>query len=166
MPGLLATHQNQNHPFLFSPLPPAVSQDVMGTPQRVLLAPWALLPLLAVVVAVQLAGASHVIHRSLEAEAAPPSVPASIVSPLLRTGYHFQPPRNWINGTAAASSLEPHAPRTLLPASAFYASLRSCNLFLSPSYPLIAPLSPCVLVVLGAVEVCVSQHTMDRNGSE
>jgi len=66
----------------------------MGTPQRVLLAPWALLA----VVALQLAGASHVIHRSLEAEAAPPpSVPASIVSPLLKTGYHFQPPRNWIN---------------------------------------------------------------------
>ncbi|KAG2658852.1 hypothetical protein PVAP13_1KG316000 [Panicum virgatum] len=66
----------------------------MGTPQRVLLAPWALLA----VVALQLAGASHVIHWSLEAEAAPPpSVPASIVSPLLKTGYHFQPPRNWIN---------------------------------------------------------------------
>ncbi|KAK8462304.1 hypothetical protein SEVIR_1G184800v4 [Setaria viridis] len=63
----------------------------MGTPQRVL-APWAVLLL-----ALQLAGASHVIHRSLEAEAAPPSVPASIVSPLLRTGYHFQPPMNWIN---------------------------------------------------------------------
>ncbi|OEL12800.1 Beta-fructofuranosidase, cell wall isozyme [Dichanthelium oligosanthes] len=64
----------------------------MGTPGRVL-APWALLLLLAL----QLAGASHAIHRSLEAEAAPPSVPASIVSPLLRTGYHFQPPKNWIN---------------------------------------------------------------------
>ncbi|CAN6251781.1 unnamed protein product [Urochloa humidicola] len=63
----------------------------MGTRQRVL-APWALL-----LVALQIAGASHVIHRSLEAEAAPPSVPASIVSPLLRTGYHFQPPMNWIN---------------------------------------------------------------------
>nr|CAB3446800.1 unnamed protein product [Digitaria exilis] len=51
--------------------------------QRVLLlAPWALLLLLAL---------------QLEAEAAPPSVPSSIVSPLLRTGYHFQPPRNWIN---------------------------------------------------------------------
>ncbi|CAD6244459.1 unnamed protein product [Miscanthus lutarioriparius] len=63
----------------------------MGTRQRVL-APWAVLLL-----ALRLAGASHVIHRSLEAEAAPPSVPASIVSPLLRTGYHFQPPMNWIN---------------------------------------------------------------------
>ncbi|XP_066321729.1 beta-fructofuranosidase, cell wall isozyme-like [Miscanthus floridulus] len=63
----------------------------MGTRQRVL-APWAVLLL-----ALQLAGASHVIHRSLEAEGAPASVPASIVSPLLRTGYHFQPPMNWIN---------------------------------------------------------------------
>ncbi|KAJ1279392.1 hypothetical protein BS78_04G152700 [Paspalum vaginatum] len=66
----------------------------MGTRHRVL-APWAVLLL-----ALQLAGASHVIHRSLEAAAeaaAPSSVPASIVSPLLRTGYHFQPPRNWIN---------------------------------------------------------------------
>ncbi|TVU29873.1 hypothetical protein EJB05_21462, partial [Eragrostis curvula] len=63
----------------------------MGAPQRVL-APWAVLLL-----ALQLASASHVIHRSLEVEAAPPSVPASIVSPLLRTGYHFQPPKNWIN---------------------------------------------------------------------
>lgn len=71
----------------------------MGTRQRVL-APWAVLLLTAL----QLAGASHVVvHRSLEAEAAaaPPSVPASIVSPLLRTGYHFQPPMNWINGTLA-----------------------------------------------------------------
>jgi len=69
----------------------------MGTRQRVL-APWAVLLL-----ALQVAGASHVIHRSLEAEAAPPSVPASIVSPLLRTGYHFQPPMNWINGMLATS---------------------------------------------------------------
>ncbi|KAF8693315.1 hypothetical protein HU200_038703 [Digitaria exilis] len=93
-PGLLAIHPKpKNHPFLFSLLP-LQSQNVMGTPQRVLvLAPWALLLL-----ALQLAAASHVIHRSLEAEAAPPSVPSSIVSPLLRTGYHFQPPRNWING--------------------------------------------------------------------
>ncbi|CAN6238334.1 unnamed protein product [Urochloa humidicola] len=67
----------------------------MGTPQRVLLALWALL--LLVVAALQLAGASHVIHRSIKAEAAPPSVQASIVSTMLRTGYHFQPPRNWIN---------------------------------------------------------------------
>ncbi|KAF8686639.1 hypothetical protein HU200_043466 [Digitaria exilis] len=63
------------------------SRNAMGTPQRVLLlAPWALLLLLAL---------------QLEAEAAPPSVPSSIVSPLLRTGYHFQPPRNWINGMLA-----------------------------------------------------------------
>nr|ABB77250.1 cell wall invertase BObetaFRUCT2 [Bambusa oldhamii] len=59
--------------------------------QQWALGPWALLLL------VQLAGASHVVHRSLEAAAAPASVPASIVSPLLRTGYHFQPPMNWIN---------------------------------------------------------------------
>ncbi|KAK3158100.1 hypothetical protein QOZ80_2AG0132910 [Eleusine coracana subsp. coracana] len=63
----------------------------MGALLRVL-APWAVLLL-----ALQLASASHVIHRSLEDEAAPPSVPPSIVSPLLRTGYHFQPPKNWIN---------------------------------------------------------------------
>ena len=64
----------------------------MGTPKWVL-APWALLLLL------QLASASHLTRRSLETEsAASPSVPASIVSPLLRTGYHFQPPMNWING--------------------------------------------------------------------
>jgi beta-fructofuranosidase len=67
----------------------------MGAPLRVL-APWAVLLL-----ALQLTGASHVIHRSLEDEPAPPSVPASIISPLLRTGYHFQPPRNWINGMVA-----------------------------------------------------------------
>uniref|UniRef100_A0A0E0K0N5 beta-fructofuranosidase n=1 Tax=Oryza punctata TaxID=4537 RepID=A0A0E0K0N5_ORYPU len=64
----------------------------MASHQLLALAPWALLLLL------QLAGASHVVHRSLEAEQAPSSVPASIVSPLLRTGYHFQPPMNWING--------------------------------------------------------------------
>ncbi|CAN6228026.1 unnamed protein product [Urochloa humidicola] len=46
---------------------------------------------------VQLAGASHVVYdyEKLEAEAA--TVPASIVDPGLRTGYHFQPPKNWIN---------------------------------------------------------------------
>ncbi|XP_047081632.1 LOW QUALITY PROTEIN: beta-fructofuranosidase, insoluble isoenzyme 1-like [Lolium rigidum] len=62
----------------------------MGNPKWVL-APWAVLLLL------QLACASHHARLSLETEAASPSVPASIVSPLLRTGYHFQPPMNWIN---------------------------------------------------------------------
>nr|CAB3486991.1 unnamed protein product [Digitaria exilis] len=52
---------------------------------------WALLLLL------QLAGASHVVLESLEAEAATAAVPPSIVNPLLRTGYHFQPRKNWIN---------------------------------------------------------------------
>ncbi|TVU29841.1 hypothetical protein EJB05_21429, partial [Eragrostis curvula] len=65
----------------------------MGSLHRAL-APWAVLLL-----ALQLAGASHVVHQSLEVEAAAPSVPASLVSPLLRTGYHFQPPKNWINET-------------------------------------------------------------------
>jgi beta-fructofuranosidase len=50
----------------------------------------------------QLAGASHVVYnyKDLEAEAAAATdqVPPSIVNPLLRTGYHFQPPKNWING--------------------------------------------------------------------
>nr|AAF06992.1 cell wall invertase 2 [Zea mays] len=49
----------------------------------------------------QLAGASHVVYnyKDLEAEAAAATdqVPPSIVNPLLRTGYHFQPPKNWIN---------------------------------------------------------------------
>uniref|UniRef100_A0ACD5ZB47 Uncharacterized protein n=1 Tax=Avena sativa TaxID=4498 RepID=A0ACD5ZB47_AVESA len=62
----------------------------MGNPKWAL-APWAVLLLL------QLSSASHHTRRSLETEAASPSVPASIVSPLLRTGYHFQPPMNWIN---------------------------------------------------------------------
>ncbi|KAL6900786.1 hypothetical protein ACP4OV_005462 [Aristida adscensionis] len=57
---------------------------------------WAWLLLLLL----HLAGASHVVydHESLASEAATAAVPASIVSPLLRTGYHFQPPKNWING--------------------------------------------------------------------
>lgn len=48
----------------------------------------------------QLAGASHVVYENLEleVEAAAAAVPPSIVDPLLRTGYHFQPPKNWING--------------------------------------------------------------------
>ncbi|KAF8772750.1 hypothetical protein HU200_005428 [Digitaria exilis] len=46
----------------------------------------------------QLAGASHVVYRDFETEAATEKVPPSIVDPLLRTGYHFQPPKNWING--------------------------------------------------------------------
>ncbi|CAL9058741.1 unnamed protein product [Musa banksii] len=37
--------------------------------------------------------ASHVEFVSLQ------SVPASVVDNRLRTGYHFQPPRNWINAT-------------------------------------------------------------------
>ncbi|CAL5067622.1 unnamed protein product [Urochloa decumbens] len=44
---------------------------------------------------VQLAGASHVVYddyEKLEAEAG-----TAIVDPGLRTGYHFQPPKNWIN---------------------------------------------------------------------
>ncbi|KAJ0976705.1 hypothetical protein J5N97_012179 [Dioscorea zingiberensis] len=36
--------------------------------------------------------ASHVVYRELQ------SLPASIVSTKYRTGYHFQPPKNWING--------------------------------------------------------------------
>jgi hypothetical protein len=48
----------------------------------------------------QLAGASHVVYdyENLEVEAAAAAVPPSIVDPLLRTGYHFQPRKNWING--------------------------------------------------------------------
>ncbi|XP_066347171.1 beta-fructofuranosidase, insoluble isoenzyme 2-like [Miscanthus floridulus] len=47
----------------------------------------------------QLAGASHVVYdyENLEVEAAADTVPPSIVDPLLRTGYHFQPLKNWIN---------------------------------------------------------------------
>ncbi|GJN03019.1 hypothetical protein PR202_ga20417 [Eleusine coracana subsp. coracana] len=50
----------------------------------------------------QLAGASHVVYENLlETEAATTeAVPPSIVDPLLRTGYHFQPQKNWINGNA------------------------------------------------------------------
>jgi beta-fructofuranosidase len=50
----------------------------------------------------QLAAASHVIYENLlETEAAAmEAVPPSIVDPLLRTGYHFQPVKNWINGNA------------------------------------------------------------------
>ena len=61
---------------------------------------WLAVLVLLVVVVVQLAGASHVVYEEeklevMEAAAVPPS----IVHPLLRTGYHFQPPKNWINGS-------------------------------------------------------------------
>ncbi|CAN6228027.1 unnamed protein product [Urochloa humidicola] len=58
---------------------------------------WACLGLALLLV--QLAGASHVVYdyEKLEAEAAMAAVPPSIVDPELRTGYHFQPPKNWIN---------------------------------------------------------------------
>ena len=48
----------------------------------------------------QLAGASHVVYENLlELEAAAAAdVPPYIIDPELRTGYHFQPPKNWING--------------------------------------------------------------------
>jgi hypothetical protein len=88
-----------SNPIQTVPCPSLPRNAAMGTrPRGVVLAPWAVV--LVLVLALRLAGASHVIHRSLEAEAAP-SVPASIVSPLLRTGYHFQPPMNWINGMLA-----------------------------------------------------------------
>uniref|UniRef100_A0A0A9E1P7 Uncharacterized protein n=1 Tax=Arundo donax TaxID=35708 RepID=A0A0A9E1P7_ARUDO len=62
----------------------------MGALGRVAWA-WLLLLLL------QLAGASHVVYPELETEAVTAAVPPSIIDPLLRTGYHFQPPKNWIN---------------------------------------------------------------------
>ena len=50
----------------------------------------------------QLAGASHVVYENLleleAAAAAAADVPPYIIDPELRTGYHFQPPKNWING--------------------------------------------------------------------
>ncbi|KAG8064427.1 hypothetical protein GUJ93_ZPchr0004g39258 [Zizania palustris] len=54
----------------------------------------------------QLAGASHVVYDDLDeieaaAAAAADGVPPSIVDSQLRTGYHFQPPKNWINGYRA-----------------------------------------------------------------
>ncbi|PVH35280.1 hypothetical protein PAHAL_7G140300 [Panicum hallii] len=57
---------------------------------------WAWLLLL-----LQVAGASHVVYENLlelEAAAAAADVPPYIVDPELRMGYHFQPPKNWING--------------------------------------------------------------------
>nr|CAB3484465.1 unnamed protein product [Digitaria exilis] len=55
---------------------------------------------LVVVLLVELAGASHVVYdyeKLLEMEAAKEAVPPSIVDPQLKTGYHFQPIKNWIN---------------------------------------------------------------------
>nr|CAB3486992.1 unnamed protein product [Digitaria exilis] len=59
---------------------------------------WACLSVMLLLV--PLAGASHVVyeHESLvEMEAAKEAVPPSIVDPQLKTGYHFQPIKNWIN---------------------------------------------------------------------
>ena len=54
----------------------------------------------------QLAGASHVVYENLlEVEAAAEAVPPSIIDPLLRTGYHFQPRKNWINGNVKPAPL-------------------------------------------------------------
>ena len=54
----------------------------------------------------QLAGASHVVYKDVETAAvAAANVPPSIVDPLLRTGYHFQPPKNWINGNETLLNL-------------------------------------------------------------
>ena len=67
---------------------------------------WAWLAVLLLLLVVHLAGASHVVYEEeklevMEAAAVPPS----IVHPLLRTGYHFQPPKNWINGSVNLSIL-------------------------------------------------------------
>ncbi|KAG2572012.1 beta-fructofuranosidase, insoluble isoenzyme 2-like isoform X2 [Panicum virgatum] len=59
---------------------------------------WAWLGVVAVMLLAQLAGASHVVYENhLDLEAAAAAVPPSIVDPQLRPGYHFQPPKNWIN---------------------------------------------------------------------
>jgi len=55
----------------------------------------------------QLAGASHVVYENLEAVAATAKVPPSIVNPQLRTGYHFHPPKNWINGNVKLLTNQP-----------------------------------------------------------
>ncbi|KAF8667375.1 hypothetical protein HU200_053055 [Digitaria exilis] len=64
--------------------------------------------------------ATHIVYENLlEVEAA--AVPPSIVDPELRTGYHFQPPKNWINAghacwqlaaahCSAAGRVNAHAP--------------------------------------------------------
>lgn len=52
--------------------------------------------------------ASHVVYESLQ------SVPASVVDSKLRTGYHFQPPKHWINGTLR------HLPLLLLSVLLFF----------------------------------------------
>lgn len=66
---------------------------------------WACLGVALLLGVVQLAGASHVVYdlENLEVEAATAAVPASNVDPQLRTGYHFQPPKNWINGKKQTS---------------------------------------------------------------
>jgi hypothetical protein len=60
---------------------------------------WAWLGVVVPLLLVQLAGASHVVYENLlELKAEAEAVPPSIVDPQLRAGYHFQPPKNWING--------------------------------------------------------------------
>ena len=66
---------------------------------------WLAVLVLLVVVVVQLAGASHVVYEEEKLEVEAAAVPPSIVHPLLRTGYHFQPPKNWINGSVNFSIL-------------------------------------------------------------
>ncbi|PUZ47067.1 hypothetical protein GQ55_7G132800 [Panicum hallii var. hallii] len=59
---------------------------------------WAWLGVVVLLLLVQLAGASHVVYENLlELKAEAEAVPPSIVDPQLRAGYHFQPPKNWIN---------------------------------------------------------------------
>ncbi|KAG0525695.1 hypothetical protein BDA96_06G078800 [Sorghum bicolor] len=60
---------------------------------------WSWLAVLLLPVVVQLAGASHVVYEEEKLAVEAAAVPPSIVHPLLRTGYHFQPPKNWINGS-------------------------------------------------------------------
>jgi hypothetical protein len=132
-----------SNPIQTVPCPSLPRNAAMGTrPRGVVLAPWAVV--LVLVLALRLAGASHVIHRSLEAEA-PPSVPASIVSPLLRTGYHFQPPMNWINGMLATclwrSPLLPLG-HPLILRHAHLISL-SLSLSLFSSHPRVARVASC-----------------------
>uniref|UniRef100_A0A452ZW47 Uncharacterized protein n=1 Tax=Aegilops tauschii subsp. strangulata TaxID=200361 RepID=A0A452ZW47_AEGTS len=62
------------------------------------LRPWLLLLLLQLAIG------------SMEAVAPSPPVPSFVTNPLLRTGYHFQPPKNWINGNLLPRNLSDCSP--------------------------------------------------------
>lgn len=72
---------------------------------------------------------SHKIHHEYQC------VPDTKVRQVHRTGYHFQPPRNWINGTLFSNFFKPQNHKPFFFISMLIDSSLFVNFLLSFAYP-------------------------------